>query len=127
MNTEEIELKITVLALKHQETADEDDAELFEIEAEGLIIAFCEERGYLINGFPTEKKKMPEEDFVEDYFSHDRYRLYLDTLTCEKDDVAELTWHYTSTFWPDTFDTKTDFIASTKESILQGGVYDIEL
>ena len=127
MTPEEIKLKITELASKHQETDDNGDAELFETEAEHLIVAHCEEKGYLIKGFPTEKRKLPEEELEEDYFSHDRYRLYLDTLTCEKDDVADLTWHYTSSFWPDTFDTKSDFIESTRESIKPGGYYEIEL
>ena len=66
MNTEEIKLKITELASKHQETDNDDDAELFEMEAEDLIIAYSEDKGYLINGFPTEKRKLPEEELEED-------------------------------------------------------------
>ena len=67
MTPEEIKLKITELASKHQETDDNGDAELFETEAEHLIVAHCEEKGYLIKGFPTEKRKLPEEELEEAY------------------------------------------------------------
>ncbi|MBP7641995.1 MAG: hypothetical protein KA767_01585 [Saprospiraceae bacterium] len=131
MEIEEIKHKITELAKKHQlidlPTIDEIQfAEMIEIEAEDMIIAYCEQQGYLINGFPTEKRKIIEEEFEDDYFCRERFQLYLDTLAIEKDDVAELWWHYNNSFWPDWAVEKDKFLNEIKEN-LESGVYDIEL
>ena len=44
---------------------------------EELIIENCVSQGYLVNGFPTEKRKLSEEELGEDYFCRERYQLYL--------------------------------------------------
>ncbi len=131
MEIEEIKHKITELAKEHQVVdlpiIDEIQfSEMIEIEAEDLIIAYCERQGYLINGFPTEKRKIVEEEFEDDYFCRERFQLYLDTLAIEKEDVAEIWWHYNNSFWPDWAVEKDSFLNELKEN-LENGVYDIEL
>lgn len=132
MNKEKIKYEITELAKKHaivkeDNVGDFHDAELIEIQAEDLIIAYCENKGYQINGFPTEKRKLNEEELDEDYFCRERFHLYLDTLTYKKEDVGELTWHFTDSFWPGGFESKDDFIAQAKDRVEDGGFYDIEI
>ena len=138
MTNTEIKQKITALAQKHaasdENTLDDiKDAELLESDAKHLIIQYCENQGYLINGFPTEMKRRYENDEIsddeydEDYFCEERYDLYLNTLTLEKPDVADLTWHYTNSFWPDQFDSKEEYLESMKDMIEGGGFYDVSL
>lgn len=137
MTIEEIKQKISELAQKHaagdENTLDEfTDAEFLESDARHLIIRYCENQGYLINGFPTEMKRRYEndeirdEEYYEDYFCSERYDLYLDTLSLEKTDVAELTWHFTSSFWPEQFESKEEFLESIK-GLIECGYYDVSL
>lgn len=135
MTHEEIKAKITELAQKHAaidevEISDFKDAEWLEIQAEDLIIAYCEEKGYLVNGFPTEKRLLSEEeldDYDGDYFCRERFHLYLDILTYEKSDVAELTWHFTHLFWSDTFKSKEEFVELAKERADCPVFYDMKI
>jgi hypothetical protein len=131
MNTEDIKNKIQTLANKHKAIVEDDldgfeDAELLELEAEKLIVSYCEQNQYLINGFPTEKKKI-EDELDEDYFCRERYQLYLDTLAITNEDVADLLWCYTSNFWPDTFNSREEYIQTIKEQIESGVFYDVDL
>ena len=131
MTLNEIKENLKLLAKKHHSIAENDldafeDAELIELKAEKLIIAYCEQNNYLINGFPTEKKKI-EEELEEDYFCRERYQLYLDTLLIEKEDVAELMWCYTSSFWPEYFGTKEEYVQTIKEQVATGVFYDVDL
>jgi hypothetical protein len=134
----EIKQKITALAQKHaaseENTLDDiKDAELLESDAKNLIIQYCENQGYLINGFPTEMKRryknneISDEEYDEDYFCEERYGLYLDMLTLDKTDVAELTWHYTSSFWPDQFQSKDEYLEYIKSCVDDDGFYDVSL
>jgi hypothetical protein len=122
-------LKIKQLAQNHHAT-DEDgidefkDSELLELEAENLIIAYCEEKKYLIEGFPTEKKKIKDQ-LDEDYFCSERYHYYLDCLTVEKEDVADLMWCYVSSFWPDYFESKEEYILTIDEQLNSGVFYEV--
>ena len=121
--------KIKQLAQKHHAIDEEQlnefkDAELLELEAEQLIIDYCENQSYLINGFPIEKKAMADE-LEEDYFSRERYQYYLDRLVMEKEDVADLMWCYISGFWPDYFETKQEYIATIKEQLNSDFFYEI--
>lgn len=130
MFIEEIKLRINILAQKHKSNdeygIDEfKDSELLEIDAENLIIAYCEEKKYLIKGFPTEKKKIKDQ-LDEDYFCRERYQYYLDCLTIEKKDVVELMWCYVSNFWPDSFDSKQEYILTIQEQLNSGVFYEID-
>lgn len=130
MTIEEIIFKIKQLAQNHHATDEKGidefkDSELFELEAENLIIAYCEEKKYLIEGFPTEKKKI-KDDLDEDYFCKERYRYYLDCMTVEKEDVAELMWCYVSSFWSDCFKSKQEYILTIKGQLNSGVFYEID-
>lgn len=126
---ERIKKEILKLAKMHAETTDDldglKDAEICEEEAENIIVKYCIEKGYLVNGFPTEKTKFEDEEEEEEYFCQERYRLYLDTLCIQKDDVAELMWFYNNSFWPDFKVSKKEFISFTKDFAEKG--YDITL
>jgi hypothetical protein len=135
MTIEEIKQQITALAKKHQ-AVDSDmsaiddikDAELIEQEAIDIIVSYCEDNGYLINGFPTEKRKLLEEEGEdeEDYFCQERFLLYLDTLALEKKDVADIWWFFNQSFWPDLEETKAEFLERIEDQIASG-FYDVEL
>jgi len=138
MNLEDIKHKISHLAQKHSSIPENDlsdfgNAEILESEAFHLIVDYSESQGYLINGFPTEIRnryendEISDEEYDEDYFCLERYELYLDTLTLQKDDVAELMWHYANSFWPDQFESKEDYIESIKIQIESGVFYDVIL
>ena len=67
----EIKQKISARAQKHaasNETIIDDfmDSKLLERDAKHLIIQYCENQGYLINGFPTEMKRRYENDEIND-------------------------------------------------------------
>jgi hypothetical protein len=103
------------------------EAEILEIEAEDLIISYCEQKGYQINGFPIDKRMLAEDELEEDYFCRERFQLYLDMLTLEKDDVAELTWCNVSNFWPKQFTDKQEYLNTVKEQIECGVFYEVQL
>ena len=93
MIIEDVKKEISELAKMHEAIdektiSDFKDAEYIEIMAEELIIAYCEHNGYMINGFPTDKRQELSEEEQEEYFCRDRFNLYLDSLSIEKDDVA---------------------------------------
>ena len=131
MTLSEIKENIKLLAEKHQSIDENDldafdDADLIELRAEKMIINYCEQQKYLVNGFPTEKKEI-EDELEEDYFCRERYQLYLDILLVEKEDVAELMWCLTSNFWPDSFESKEYYIQCIKEQLESGVFYDVDL
>lgn len=131
MTAEEVKERIAALQNKHHATGDDlsdlNQAEMYEVEAEDLIVTYCEERGYLVNGFPTEKGNLDDEEYDEEYFSTERFRLYLDTLAVEKDDVADLLYYYQSSFWPNSFGTKQHLLDQIKVQLASGRFYDVEL
>jgi hypothetical protein len=138
MVPEEIKQKITEWAQKHGaidevSISEFKDAELLERKAVDLIVRYCENQAYLINGFPTEIRKRYENDemsddkYDADYFCEERYQLYLDLLTLEKNEVAELTWHYTRSFWPEQFESKQAYLEHIKECIESESFYDVSL
>ncbi|MCF8430078.1 MAG: hypothetical protein K9G64_08090 [Bacteroidia bacterium] len=133
MNIEIIEAlksKINELALEHKSIGDNLDdfktSDMIESEAEQLVVSYCETNGYLVNGFPTNKKKLLEEDLEEDYFCRERYQLYLDTLATQKEDVAELMWYYVSSFWENQFESKDEYIQNLKDNLESGVFYDVK-
>lgn len=131
MEINEIQSQLILLKQKHDAVGDEIDdlslAEMIEEEAEDLIVAYCVDKSYLINGFPTEMMESEEEEYDEDYFCRERYRLYLDLLLIEKDDVAELMWYYNDLFWSGTFRDKEAYISQVKAYLNSGKMYDLEL
>ena len=59
MSIETVKNKISSLSEEHKATGNDlddfKDAELIEYEAEQLIIEYCEAKGYMVNGLPTQK------------------------------------------------------------------------
>jgi hypothetical protein len=131
LHIDEIISQLLDLAKKHKATGDNIDdfidSELIELEAEHLIIDYCENKGLLVNGFPREKKQWPEEDLEEDYFCRERYQLYLDTLATQHEDVAELMWAYVSSFWKNQFEGKDEYLQSIKYNLDSGDFYDLTI
>ena len=131
MSIDTVKNKISGLSEEHKATGNDlddfKDAELIEYEAEQLIIQYCEDKGYLVNGFPTQKKQLPEEELEEDYFCRERYQLYLDTLATIQDDVSELMWHYVSSFWEDQYESKEEYVHALTNNLDSGVFYDVTL
>ncbi|PQJ74759.1 hypothetical protein [Polaribacter gangjinensis] len=92
------------------------NAEYFEQAVNELLITYCEDNKYEIDGFPFVHRELSKtnDEFDDDYFS-ERYDLYLFRVAKEKDDVFELLNYYWNLFWPDTIENKED----TRNSILQ--------
>ena len=131
LELKKIKSDITLMAVMHKATGNDldglKDSDIIEIEAEQLLIAYSEQKGYLVNGFPTEKKQMPEEELEEDYFCRERYQLYLDTIATIYDDMAELMWCYVSNFWPDQYESKQEYLKSLKDNLDSGVFYDVTI
>lgn len=130
MTKNEIIERITALAANHAASDDDTDAEYLEQEALELITTYCELAGYQINGFPIDKKKEAENnpELDDDYFSTDRYQCYVDMLTLEYEDVADLSYHCASSFWPEQFEDRAEFIDCIKGQIASGeSFYGLEL
>ena len=119
METEEIKRQITDLAIQHQQAGDEledvKDSDGIEYDATMLIVDYCQEKGYAIEGFPLDYRNT--EDYDRDYYGNDRKQWYVDTLTLTHPDVAELSWHYVSSFWPGQCESKDEFLESVKTSL----------
>jgi hypothetical protein len=78
-----------------------------------LISDYCEAQGYLVEGFPTEKRELGKTNayYDEDYFTWERYEDYINALCLDKDDVLELRFFYYNTFWPDQVTSKEELLA----------------
>jgi hypothetical protein len=131
MDIDKIKSKLHTLSQQYKATGDNlddfKDAEFIEHQAEQLIVNYCEAKGYLVNGFPTEKKQLPEEELEEDYFCRERYQLYLDTLATKHEDVADLMWCYVSSFWEDQYESKEEYWQNLGENLDSGAYYDITI
>ena len=132
MDYEQLIQKIKSLAIEYSSIGDNDsyslnDSEWIENQAEEEIIEYCKMNNYLINGFPTIKKQIPIKELEENSFCRERYQLYFDLLTQTKDDVAELMWIYTNSFWPNFYTNKQEYLLQIKHQINSGGFYEVEL
>ena len=63
---------------------------------------------FAFDGFSQDPKSEPKLSTInkiydENYFCHERYVKYLDVLATQYNDVFELMYFYSSTFWPDQF------------------------
>jgi very-short-patch-repair endonuclease len=131
MTKEDILTQIIRLANLHQLAEDLDDAALIELDVEHLIADYCVEKRYAVNGFPfklTENNIDIEEHYkLYDSSVSEAYKQYINYLALEQEDVAELMWGYTNSFWPKQFDSKTDYLESTKALLTSGAMYDFNL
>ena len=133
LTIEEIKHKIKALAKKHQSSDTEDmDTEWLEIEANDLIAKFCVAQKYDVNGFPfkiTDKNLDIEEyyNFYEYGSTFEAYSQYVERLALIKDDVADLMWCYTKSFWPEVYEVKADYLESLEALLDSGTLYEFEL
>jgi hypothetical protein len=130
MEIQEIKEAITELAQKYQ-LSDEgaigfEMVYLYEQEAEDLIIGYCEQKRYLIEGFPTDKRKTIPLEFQDDYFCKERFQFYLDKLSLQKHEIAVLTYHYQKSFWPDSIGTFDEFMTSIHFQINSANFYEVD-
>jgi hypothetical protein len=90
------------------------NAEYYEGFIIDLLLNYCKENKYEVEGFPFRHELLAktDENIDSDYFS-ERYDLYLYRLANEKDDVFELLHYYWNLFWPDSIENTED----TKNSI----------
>ena len=113
---------------KLSDSLDDDKyGEIYESEVRTLIIDYCESKGYEVEGYPFEKRILGETDeyYDEDYFCYERNLKYLDILAATKEDVLELMYFYSKTFWPDQVGTIQEY----KKYLVEGNEnnpYDIE-
>lgn len=131
MEIEKIKIQILNIYQKWNNlshTMDDDTyAEIFESDVRSLIINYCESKGYEVEGYPFQKRILGETDqyYDEDYFCYEHNLKYLDILAATKEDVLELMYFYSKTFWPDQVGTKKEY----KKYLLEGNEnnsYDIE-
>jgi hypothetical protein len=131
MEIEKIKIQILTIYQKWNNlshTMDDDTyAEIFESDVRSLIINYCESKGYEVEGYPFQKRILGETDqyYDEDYFCYERNLKYLDILAATKEDVLELMYFYSKTFWPNQVGTKKEY----KKYLIEGNEnnsYDIE-
>lgn len=126
MNINEIKNRITALAKEHVniENGIENlkDSDWLEQEGFELIVDFCENQDYQVNGFPHQRK----DELKDDENEQEYYRLYVDILTISQEDVSDLHWHWVSSFWPNEYHNKADFISAIHDR-LNGSFYDVSL
>jgi hypothetical protein len=121
-------LKIYPEWRKLSDSLDDDKyGEIYESEVRTLIINYCESKGYEVEGYPFEKRILGETDeyYDVDYFCYERNLKYLDILAASKEDVLELMYFYSKTFWPDqvgTIEEYEDYLIKGNEN----NPYDIE-
>jgi hypothetical protein len=121
-------LKIYPEWRKLSDSLDDDKyGEIYESEVRTLIINYCESKGYEVEGYPFEKRILGETDeyYDVDYFCYERNLKYLDILAASKEDVLELMYFYSKTFWPDQVGTVEEY----KDYLIKGNEnnpYDIE-
>ena len=131
MEIEEIKAEILKMHVKWKSLSDsfDDDkyAEIYESDVRSTIISYCESKGYEVEGYPFQKRILGETDqyYDEDYFCYERNLKYLDVLAAIQEDVLELMYFHSKTFWPDQIGTREEY----KKEILEGlesNINDIE-
>ena len=70
-----------------------------------IISEYCVSKGYEVDGFPFHKSETLtlDSNSSDEYFCYERYVKYLDVLATTKEDVFELMFFYSSTFWLELF------------------------
>lgn len=131
MGIEEIKAEILKMHIKWKTLSDsfDDDkyAEIYESDVRSVIISYCESKGYEVEGYPFQKRILAETDqyYDEDYFCYERELKYLDVLAATKEDVLELMYFYSKTFWPDQVDSLEEYRVYLIEGN-ENNPYDIE-
>ena len=98
---------------------DDNYAEMYEGNVRNLLVSYCENKEYEVDGYPFEKRLLGETnpDYDEDYFCYERELKYLDVLATQKPDVLELLFFYQQTFWFDEIASLESLKAQLLQSI----------
>jgi hypothetical protein len=122
MNPQDLKQAITVISGIHTRysnmVADPEGKDFLENKAFNLIIGYCQEMKYKADGFPSDLT-------LNDELTYKHWMLYVDKLTLAHDDVAQLHWHWVTSFWPAKYESFEVFLEETKNRI--SGGYDIIL
>ncbi|WP_395051497.1 hypothetical protein [Flavobacterium sp.] len=131
MEIEQIKTEILKIYPQWKNTSDsiagDKDAELEESFVRDLIIKYCENKGYEVDGYPFQKQILGEtdNDYDEDYFCYERNLKYIDVLATIHEDVMEILYFYGKTFWPDQMESKEAYKKQLLLDILYNR-YEIE-
>lgn len=132
--TMEIEkIKTEILAIYPQwknlsDSFDDDKyAEIYESNVRDILLAYCESKGYEVDGYPFQKRILGETDnnYDEDYFCYERNLKYLDVLATIHEDVMELMYFYNKTFWSDQVGSMEEYSKYLTE-VIEKKLHDIE-
>lgn len=107
-------------------------AELYELQAEAIILDYCLKNHYEVNGYaPVNRDNSEGFEVMEDTEDVDlhveKLRQYLDLVSLEKDDVAELYAFYQGVFWPDFKESKEEMFERIKQQVASDGFYRVRL
>lgn len=91
-----------------------------------IISEYCESKGYEVDGFPFHKQSVSARYSANcvEYFCLERYIKYLDILATQKEDVFELMYFYSSTFWLEQFYDREQY-RSILQDYIDCDIYEI--
>jgi GTPase SAR1 family protein len=97
-------------------------AKIIEDEVISLIYNYCQSNDSIINdSSPKKIKKLDNSKSQhDDSFNKEIQRLYIQLLSLEKQEIADLFWFYKSQFWPLWFDDRNKFIEQIRCEIING-------
>jgi hypothetical protein len=123
MNPQDVKKAITVISEIYTRysnmVADSEGKNFLRKKAFNLIIEYCQKMQYKADGLPSTST-------VEEELTEEHWMLYIDKLTLVHDDVAQLHWHWATSFWPKEYESFEVFIYMIKERI-GGSFYDVTL
>jgi hypothetical protein len=114
MNPQDVKKAITVISEIYTRysnmVADSDGKTFLEKKAFNLIIEYCQKMQYKADGLPSTST-------VEEELTEEHWMLYIDKLTLVHDDVAQLHWHWATSFWPKEYESFEVFIEIVKKRV----------
>jgi hypothetical protein len=117
MNPQDVKKAITVISDIYTRysnmVADSDGKNFLGKKAFKLIIDYCQKMQYKADGFPSTSS-------VQEELTDEHWMLYIDKLTLVHDDVAQLHWHWATSFWPDEYQSFEVFLGVIKTKIKGG-------
>jgi hypothetical protein len=122
MNPQDVKKAITVISEIYTRysnmVADSDGKTFLGKKAFNLILEYCQKMQYKADGLPSTSTV---EELTEEH-----WMLNIDKLTLVHDDVAQLHWHWVTSFWPKEYESFEVFLEMIKARI-DGSFYDVSL
>jgi len=93
---------------------------IIEDEVTSLIYNYCQISGSIITDSSNKKIKKFDNSKSQhdDSFNKEIQRLYIQLLSLEKQEIADLLWLYKSQFWPMWFDDRRNFVEQIRCEII---------